>query len=42
MLECNCKEYDYTYQQVDGLGHEWAFWDAQLREFLKYVGVEPL
>lgn len=39
LLECNCKEYDYVYQQTEGLGHEWAFWDMQLRKFLEYVGM---
>ena len=39
MEEIQCDEYDYVYHQVDGLGHEWKFWDLEIREFLRYVGV---
>lgn len=33
----NCPEYHYEYHQIEGLGHEWAFWNQELRLFLKYL-----
>lgn len=40
MEEIACPAYDYTYHQVDGLGHEWSFWDIEIIKFLEYVGIE--
>ncbi len=28
------EDYDYEYDQIDGLGHEWKFWDIEVRKFL--------
>ncbi len=28
------KAFDYKYDQIDGLGHEWKFWDIEVRKFL--------
>ena len=33
----NDPAYDYTYDQMDGYGHEWPFWDAELQQFLEYI-----
>lgn len=33
--ELNDKAYDYTYDQIDGLGHEWQFWDQEIRKFVE-------
>ncbi len=30
-------EFDYCYDQMEGLGHEWAFWDEEIRRFLKRI-----
>ena len=35
--ELNDPKYDYRYDQVEGLGHEWGFWDLELRRFLDYA-----
>lgn len=35
----NCTEYDYVYHQIEGLGHEWRFWDIEIRNFLDYIGI---
>lgn len=35
-----CQEYDYVYHQIDDLGHEWKFWDLEVRNFLKYLGIK--
>lgn len=32
-----CPEYHYVYHQAEGLGHEWKFWDMELRRFLEYL-----
>lgn len=40
MEALSCPEYDYTYHQMDGMAHEWNFWDAELRNFLHYVGID--
>lgn len=32
--ELNDCGYEYTYDQIEGLGHEWKFWDVELRRFL--------
>lgn len=39
MEEINCDAFDYTYHQIEGLGHEWDFWDQEIRNFLEYVGI---
>ena len=26
--------YEITYEEVEGYGHEWDFWDLKLREYL--------
>lgn len=31
--------FDYVYDQIEGLGHEWKFWDEELRRFLEYLGI---
>jgi S-formylglutathione hydrolase FrmB len=31
----NEKYFDYTYDEVEGLGHEWDFWEMELKRFLK-------
>lgn len=36
----DCPEYDYMYHQIDDLGHEWKFWDVEIRNFLDYLGME--
>ena len=35
----DCPEFAYTYHQVEGLGHEWKFWDEEVRNFLVYLGL---
>ena len=30
-------DFDYTYDQMEGFGHEWAFWDEELKRFLAYI-----
>jgi S-formylglutathione hydrolase FrmB len=30
----NEKYFDYTYDEVEGLGHEWDFWELELEKFL--------
>lgn len=30
---------DYTYDQIDGLGHVWEFWEEELVRFIKYLGM---
>lgn len=42
MAEIACAEYDYTYHQAEGLGHEWKFWDLEIRNFLDYCGIEKI
>lgn len=39
MEEINCPEYNYVYHQVKGLGHEWKFWDMEIRNFIDYIGI---
>lgn len=38
----DCKEYDYVYHQMEGMDHEWKFWDTEVRNFLDYVGIEKV
>lgn len=33
----NCPSYRYVYHQPDGFGHEWRFWDMEIRNFLRYL-----
>lgn len=33
------KEYDYTYDEIEQIGHEWKFWREELRRFLVYAGI---
>ena len=28
-----------TFEKVEGLGHEWKFWDIELQKFLDYAGL---
>lgn len=35
--ELDCPAYRYEYHQAEGMGHEWSFWDAEIRNFLKYL-----
>lgn len=35
----NCAEFHYVYHQMDGMGHEWQFWDREIRNFLNYLGI---
>ena len=35
--ELNDPEYNYTYDQIDGLGHEWNFWDIEIIRFLEWA-----
>ena len=37
MEELNDPAFDYVYDQIDGLAHEWKFWDEEIRRFLKYL-----
>lgn len=38
--ECMEKlHYDYTYDQIDELGHAWEFWDIEIRKFIELMGV---
>ncbi len=39
MEELDCPEFAYAYHQIDGLGHEWKFWDEEVRNFLVYLGL---
>ena len=40
MEELNDPAYDYVYDQIDGLAHEWKFWDEEIRRFLVYLKKE--
>lgn len=31
------KEYDYVYNEIEELGHEWKFWNKELVKFLDYI-----
>lgn len=35
--ELDDPEYNYTYDQIDGLGHEWNFWDIEIIRFLEWA-----
>lgn len=28
---------DLTYDEMAGFGHEWAFWDIQIKEFMEWL-----
>ena len=30
-------KYDYTYDEIDNLGHEWKFWNIELIKFLDFI-----
>ncbi len=32
-------EYNYTYDEIAEYGHEWPFWDIELRKFLDFAGL---
>ena len=36
-VKLNDPKYDYVYDQMEGLGHEWPLWDAEIRKFLDRV-----
>lgn len=39
--ELKCPEYHYVYHQMEGMAHEWKFWDVEIRNFLEYIdGIE--
>ena len=31
--------YNYTYDEIVGLGHEWDFWQEELIRFLDFAGL---
>lgn len=33
-------EYDYTYDEIPEYGHEWPFWDEELKRFLDFAGLK--
>jgi|UniRef100_UPI003FEE463A putative tributyrin esterase len=33
---------NYTYDEIDELGHEWRFWDIELNKFLDYAGLKEV
>ena len=33
-------EYDYTYDEISNLGHEWKFWQIELEKFMDYAGLK--
>lgn len=35
----NDPEFDYLYDQMEGFGHEWSFWDCEIRKFLGYLNL---
>lgn len=37
MEELNDPAFDYVYDQIEDLGHEWDFWNEELRRFLAYL-----
>ena len=34
MEELDCEKFEYKYDQIENIGHEWAFWDEEVRRFL--------
>ena len=34
---CSHKEFDYTYDEITDMAHEWKFWNEELVRFLDYV-----
>lgn len=32
------KEYDYTYDEIPEYGHEWAFWNEELKRYFQFLG----
>ena len=37
MTELNDPAFCYVYEEMEGYGHEWKFWDTSLRRFLDYL-----
>ena len=37
--ELDDPDYGYTYDQIDGMGHEWGFWDIELIRFIEWAGI---
>jgi S-formylglutathione hydrolase FrmB len=35
--ELDDPDYGYTYDQMDGLGHEWQFWDIEIVKFIEWL-----
>ncbi len=38
--ELDDKAFDYEYDKIDDLGHEWKFWDIEVRKFIGYIGAK--
>mgnify|MGYP005787536835 FL=1 len=36
------KYFDYTYDEIESLGHEWKFWEIELKRFLDYAGLKEI
>jgi len=30
-------KYDYTYDQIEGIGHVWPFWEEELDRYLNHL-----
>ncbi|MCR5216639.1 MAG: hypothetical protein K6C69_06840 [Lachnospiraceae bacterium] len=41
-IALNDPDFCYEYVEVEGKGHEWDFWDQEVRRFLSYAGVTPI
>ena len=37
MESLNDPSFAYEYDQIEGLGHEWSFWNEEIRRFLNYI-----
>ncbi len=35
--ELNDPDFAYVYDEIEGFGHEWKFWDEEIRRFLEYT-----
>ena len=31
--------FDYTYDEMENYGHEWKFWNIELKKFLDFAGL---
>lgn len=38
----NSDYFDYTYDEMKGLGHEWDFWEEELVRFLDFAGLKTI